>query len=103
MKEGRQREEQRWEDARHGCSIRTESGHIVRGKAVWVSEYTVGFLPTGENSRLDELGMEDGVECVLFKSFVRVMTPEKQSKNTPKRTGHGRRTQGRRDPVVQRL
>ncbi len=101
-KDGRTSETEFWWAGQRGCTLRLESGDVVRGKITYVSEYTIGFIPAGDHkgSELERLGMETRKESMLFKGFIRVMTPKEA--HTSERPDHGRKPK-RRSPAVQRL
>ena len=72
------KEEALWKRAEHGAKILTSGGDVISGRITWVSDHTVGFLPavTTPVVLLEKLGMKLDTEALLFKGFIRTMTPE---------------------------
>lgn len=65
-----------WELAKaHGATILAENGRLLVGRITWVGDYTIGFIPDDTQIEIGSLGMVPGKESVVYKSFIRAVTP----------------------------
>ena len=72
-----------WKSAEGGCTLELKSNETVVGRVAWISDYTVCFVPRGDQGKF-----QDGKPCLIYKSLLGVMTPDaapKESKHEPKR------------------
>ena len=66
--------------AERKVSIWTDGGGLIEGRITYVDTYSIGFVPDRDYSAL---GLQTDTESMLYKSFIRAVTPGESTRRRP--------------------